>query len=351
MWTMTKVGARARSLATGHRWLALVAALLSACGGGGGGGGGSPDPAVPDGARAAELRRVVDTMLTQMENEALHRARIDWPSLRAAALQRLGSEPGAGQAEAAMSEALSRLLEPHSHVIRPGGGMLVGRPPGWQRPVCAEAGSGRPALPADIGYVRVGAISGGGQPALDAALGIQRQIAEQDRPGLAGWIVDLRANGGGNMYPMLAGLGPLLGEGVAGYFVAPDGGRVAWSYAAGVAGVGSSALLTVPQPYQMRQPGPRVAVLSDCRNGSSGEATLISFIGRPGPTRLFGTPSYGVSTAVRGSEIGLGYSLGLAVSNMADRLGRAYGERVPVDEQIDHPALVVERAVQWLRES
>lgn len=344
MWTMTKVGVRARSFAAGCCWLTLATALLSACGGG------SSDPGAPDDARAAELRRVVDTLLSRMENEALHRARIDWPGLRATALQRLGSEPSVGEAEAAMSEALSGLLEPHSYIIRPNGSMFSGRIPGWQRPVCAEAGTGRPALPADIGYVRVGAISGGGQSALDDARGIQRQIAEQDRPGLVGWIVDLRANGGGNMYPMLAGLGPLLGDGVAGYFVAPDGSRVAWSYTAGAAGVGGAALISVPQPYQMRQPGPRVAVLSDCRNGSSGEATLISFIGRPAPTRLFGTPSYGVSTAVRGSEIGLGYSLGLAVSNMADRLGRAYGERVPVDEQIDDPALVVGRAVQWLRE-
>lgn len=346
MMTMTEVGAGVRTSGLRRAGLALVAALLlNACGGGG-----SADPAVPDGTRAAELRRVVDTLLNQMEREALHRARIDWPALRAATLQRLGTEPSEAQAEAAMTEALSRLLEPHSYIIRPGGGMFSGRVPGWQRPVCADAGSGRPVLPADIGYVRVGAISGSGQAAQDEARAIQRQIAEQDRPGLLGWIVDLRANGGGNMYPMIAGLGPLLGDGVAGYFIAPDGSRLSWSYSAGAASAGNSALLTVPQPYQMRQPGARVAVLSDCRNGSSGEATLISFIGRPAPTRLFGTPSYGVSTAVRGSEIGLGYSLGLAVSTMADRLGRAYGERVPVDEQIDDATRVVERAAQWLRE-
>lgn len=103
MWTMTKVGVRARSFAAGCCWLALATALLSACGGR------SSDPGAPDGAQAAELRRVVDTLLSRMENEALHRARIDWPGLRAAALQRLGSEPSVGQAEAAMSEALSGL--------------------------------------------------------------------------------------------------------------------------------------------------------------------------------------------------------------------------------------------------
>ena len=40
-----------------------------------------------------------------------------------------------------------------------------------------------------------------------------------DRPGLIGWIVDLRTDGGGNMWPMMAGLGPILGEGIMGWIV------------------------------------------------------------------------------------------------------------------------------------
>jgi C-terminal processing protease CtpA/Prc len=35
-----------------------------------------------------------------------------------------------------------------------------------------------------------------------------------DQGNLAGWIVDLRNNGGGNMWPMLTGIGSILGEGV-----------------------------------------------------------------------------------------------------------------------------------------
>ncbi len=33
------------------------------------------------------------------------------------------------------------------------------------------------------------------------------------------WILDLRYNGGGNMHPMMAGLGPLIGEGIVGKLV------------------------------------------------------------------------------------------------------------------------------------
>ena len=38
-----------------------------------------------------------------------------------------------------------------------------------------------------------------------------------------GWVVDLRDNTGGNMWPMLAAIAALLPDGVLGYFVLRDG--------------------------------------------------------------------------------------------------------------------------------
>ena len=55
-----------------------------------------------------------------------------------------------------------------------------------------------------------------GTAATDYAKTLQDSIRARDRVGLIGWIVDLRGNSGGNMWPMLAGVGPVLGEGVAG---------------------------------------------------------------------------------------------------------------------------------------
>jgi C-terminal processing protease CtpA/Prc len=57
---------------------------------------------------------------------------------------------------------------------------------------------------------------------------IQEQIRNQDHQGIAGWIVDLRGNTGGNMWPMLAGVGPILGEGLAGHFIEPNGVEEPW---------------------------------------------------------------------------------------------------------------------------
>ena len=54
-----------------------------------------------------------------------------------------------------------------------------------------------------------------------------------DRVSLVGWIVDLRGNTGGNMWPMVAGVGPVLGNGVAGFFVPPVGASTPWSFPEG----------------------------------------------------------------------------------------------------------------------
>ena len=42
-----------------------------------------------------------------------------------------------------------------------------------------------------------------------------------------GWIVDLRQNTGGNMWPMIAAVAGLLDRGILGHFL-PDGQRQAW---------------------------------------------------------------------------------------------------------------------------
>ena len=52
-----------------------------------------------------------------------------------------------------------------------------------------------------------------------------------------GWIIDLRGNAGGNMWPMLAGIGIVIGEGDLGAFISADEERVPWFYRAGKAGV------------------------------------------------------------------------------------------------------------------
>jgi carboxyl-terminal processing protease len=100
-----------------------------------------------------------------------------------------------------------------------------------------------------------------------------------------GWIVDLRGNSGGNMWPMLAGIGAVLGEGDLGAFVSSDGEHTGWFYRKGQAGEHPSQGheeidAKIKQPPFVLPKLPWVAVLFDRGSGSSGEAVAISFAGR-----------------------------------------------------------------------
>ena len=68
-----------------------------------------------------------------------------------------------------------------------------------------------------FGYVNIPDFSGGGEAATEFADVLQGEIERVDVEGVCGWVVDLRKNYGGNMWPMLAGVGPVLGEGIAGF--------------------------------------------------------------------------------------------------------------------------------------
>ena len=165
-------------------------------------------------------------------------------------------------------------------------------------------------------------------------------------------MLDLRENGGGNMYPMLAGIGPLLGDGEAGRFVAPDKPDLIWWYRDGQSGAGDvSPLPPDPNPLRLKISPATVAVLTGPGTTSSGEAVAISFRGRP-LARSFGGYTGGFSSANTPFALGDGTMLALTTSLMADRTGQVYGGRIRPDEIIparmdsDDPTL--DAAQTWL---
>ena len=167
----------------------------------------------------------------------------------------------------------------------------------------------------NVGYVKVGGFSNPDSDAiLSFATGIQNTIAGQDTAGIDGWVVDLRENTGGNMWPMIAGLGPLLGDGIHGYFVDADEQYINWGYEGGTSFIEDTSIVTIEQPYTLLNPEPKIAVLSSKIVGSSGEATLIAFLKRDN-VRVFGTDSCGLSTANQAFPLSDGSTLILTTAD------------------------------------
>lgn len=208
----------------------------------------------------------------------------------------------------------------------------------------------------NIGYIELPGQSANGEAVEEYAVQTQALIRELDNSTIEGWIIDLRRNEGGNMWPMLAGIGPILGEGMAGEFVS-QGDPSKWGYQEGKIFNGESIPVRVNPPYKLKKSLPPVAILTSIHTASSGEAVVVSFHGRPN-TRFFGEPTYGVPTANIGYPLKDGATLLLTIAIEADRTGKTYDSSIPPDQKIpidwrkfateQDPVIIT--AQQWLKQ-
>lgn len=182
-------------------------------------------------------------------------------------------------------------------------------------------------LDKNIGYVMVPGFSSLNKEVGNAfAEKIQHMIETLDSENtIKGWIVDLRPNTGGNMYPMITGLGPLTGEGTLGYFTKDGKSKSDWSYKNG-----KSYNVKVSKPYTLKKQDQKIAVLIGPSTASSGEATTISFIGKKN-VKTFGQPSAGLTSANQAYRLSDGKTLLLAITYEMDRAGKKYMGKIEPD--------------------
>jgi carboxyl-terminal processing protease len=289
--------------------------------------------------------------LNTMQRVSINRSTIDWGALRAAALERAADAQTYADTYPAIEGALRSLGDGHSFFVPP-------VPAGGRPGTAATADSGR-MVSHRFGYVSLMTWRGGDAAAYAARL--QRIVAAVDRGSPCGWIVDLRSTQTRDLYPMLAGVGPILGDGVSGKIIYPSGPPAAWYYQRGSAGVikaatrQRTALVQVARPVVLDDAVPSVAVLLGRRTASAGEAVAVSFRGRPN-TRSFGRPTAGLSTYNDGFRLRDGAMLYVTTAVLADRIGQQYGGPVQPDIAVDGPDEpkpgaddpVIEAAARWL---
>jgi carboxyl-terminal processing protease len=163
---------------------------------------------------------------------------------------------------------------------------------------------------------------------------VQRILYDLEQQGASAWVIDLRRNIGGNMWPMLAGLAPLLDREVLGAFVNPhDNERTPWYYDGENLCIGDEVVVEIKMRPLQNLAAP-LAILISRKTLSSGEAVLISFLGRPN-TRTFGEPTGGLPTANASYQLRDKSWLMLTTSLESDRLGRLYKTSISPDVRVD----------------
>ncbi len=188
----------------------------------------------------------LDNAIDIMRQHALHGQDIDWTALRMEAFKRAGGAFNPIDTYPAIYWALVQLGDPGSHLRLPPG--LYPDQIALMQQAEKEALSNAPAgargirpshclhhrrLPEghivtaqgrNFGYVVLPRCSAKDNDGLLLyAADVRRILTDLSAQNPKGWIVDLRGNTGGNMWPMFTGIGPILGEGNVGSFVAADG--------------------------------------------------------------------------------------------------------------------------------
>ena len=328
-----------------RRWsgLALVVVLFASCGGSS-----APptQPSTPTATMSQAAKAYLDEIISTMQTYSLYRHSIDWTAFRNSVHTAAGSAQTVSDTYPAIKVAYVLLGDIHGRYTSQSGTSVSG----GTSLNCSDSSSASITLPAGIQLVKVPQCVYA--PSTPEAAQFAQQIQDAIRAGAAdanvGWIVDLRNNLGGDTYPMIAGIGPILGEGICGYFTGPDGKNDSYGYRAGSSFWSNELQTTVTDPYALRQPNAKVAVLLNTVTASAGESVAIGFAGRP-DTRSFGNPTCGYTTGVSTYTLSDGAKVGLATSVMADRTGHTYGRQVVPDETISDSAAALQRAIEWLQ--
>lgn len=288
-------------------------------------------------APPTQAKKYLNELLDLLEANSVKRKEIDWKMFRQDVLRHGKDCRTIPECYPTAQYAVAKLEDHHSYFSSAVGTREIEA----EQPLPVYTDE---VTPSSVGYIRVNYCVGDETKIKSYIEDIHGKIIKQCHPMPIAWIVDLRDNFGGNMWPMIAGLGLLLENGVQGYFIDPDGNNTSWSFEKGTVFLGK---IRMAENEQLRSSvtKQKIAVLINNRTASSGEAIAVLFKGYPN-TRFFGSPTFGVSTGCAPFRLSDGSRLNLATSIFADRNKIRYGKSILPDVPCPD-SLALQHALKW----
>lgn len=308
-------------------------------------------PSVLRAEPTGDAKGLLDEAIAELRENHVNRESVDWAALEKAAYATAGDAEQAQDAYPAIRQVIAALGEKHT-MFYP-----ARRPqPASTAPAAVPAPRPQPRQPevkrlaADVGLVVMpGWPFARDNPTSEAWVSDTRAaLAQADADGVCGWVVDVRDNGGGNVWPMLDVLGPLLGSSPFGTFVAKTRDPIIFSD--GRASYPGMRPEMAPLPVlRLKSADAPVAVLMNGQTGSSAETVVTTFKGRP-HTRFFGSPTANYVSTNNPKTLKDGSVITTTVGYTEDRTGVAYKGAIQPDVQVDD-AGALDAATAWVREN
>jgi C-terminal processing protease CtpA/Prc len=278
-----------------------------------------------------------------LKEHSIYKYTIDWESLRNEVLEMGKNAKNIEDTYPVIGYALTRLGDNHSLFMTPE------EYKSYKDPDFAVPYIPSELINNNIGYIKIPGFRGSGdEPAQQFAQQIQDKIKELDQSNIRFWIVDLENNTGGNVWPMLLGLAPLLGEGVKGYLVDADNNYFNWGISGGAVFYNDEPARELPNPYRLKNKIKKLAIIIGSSTASAGEAIAVSFKGAEN-TCFIGSPTQGKSTGNTGYTLSDGARIYVTRTKFADRNKNIYGVPIKPDIEASY-GYTKEAAIQWITE-
>jgi len=298
---------------------------------------------------SATVKRYMDEVCRIIEKQYIFIDSIDLPAARRQVMPMLDSAESTKDIYPAIEAMLRNIGAIHMHILPPSVSSQI------RFDTTKIIYPSSKLLDDSIGYIKVPYYLSPEKMMMIWADSLLSQIMTLDRHALKGWIIDLRGNWGGAQGPMIAGLIPLIPEGLlwsnygrhgkpvgstwsrGGYFFERNEKGGGWSF---------------PTQYQhdLRQKQLPVAVLMDSTTGSSGERAAIALLTNPN-ARSFGGRSGGLLTGNTNTILSDGAMLIITIAIMKDWNGHAFPDRLIPDFPVQPVAgtdRVLDAARKWL---
>ncbi len=304
----------------------------------------------PTAGISPEARAYLEEFLQIVEQNALNAGKVDWEALRAELYAREAEAVTPEDTHDSLLYVLIQLDDGHSRLMFPDENAefldltLDDMPQPWGEVVSEQ-----------YAYLNIPSFASGDEIVnQDYADRLQALAAELQAADPCGWVVDLRPNSGGNMGPMLAGVGALLGEGDLGSFQDAAGERKEMAFQDGRVTIGDELLTELTEPGETFQPHDLpLAVLIGPNTASAGEMLALAFLARPNVV-FFGHTTNGLTTANNYFTLSDGTGLLLTVEVFVDVNGELYGGAMepdlPLSGMFSDWDTIPPEVLDWLRE-
>lgn len=285
-----------------------------------------------------EAEKYLKEVLILLKNKSINKYQINWENLENEVYRVAKNSQTIKDTYPAINYAVALLKDNHSY---------------FTQAIQEDKNSEEKQLPIlkdetihdNIGYIRIPFCIGDENQMELYINTITEKIYQQNNSNKIGWIIDLRDNFGGNMWPMMAAIGSFLDSGSQGYFFDADNKSSEWRYEHGKVYLDTIVLAENKNNFSVFAKN-KIAVLIIKQTASSGEAIAVLFKGYKN-AKLFGASTYGVSTGCESYTLSDSSRINLAISVFADRNKIKYGASIIPDIQCSDNE-VLSKVIYWI---